>query len=253
MKPEAWNETGFASALRAPAAHLPPGLTAWNKHEPNRRFSVYRNNVRGALVEALAVRYPVVMRLVGDEFFRAMARDYALGNLPLSPVLIDYGADFPEFIAGFTPAASLPYLADVARLESAYWQAYHAADEKPADMALLQVLDPGDLANVRLSFIAACAVVTSPHPIVAIWQTNTRDEAVAQVDLSLAEDALVSRPGLNVEVRRLPPGAAAFLTALLASLSLGDAAEAGMQASPEFDLARNIGGLFQAGIVRGFA
>lgn len=250
MSAQAWNEVAFANALRAQAAQLPSGLAAWNKVEPRRRFSVYRNNVRGALVEALAVRFPVVQRLVGEEFFRAMARDYALANLPASPVLINYGESFPDFIAGFEPANGLPYLPDVARIESAYWQAYHAADDVPADPAIFQSLDPAALANARPSFIAACAVVTSSHPVVAIWQTNTRDEVVAPVDLSNAEDALVSRPALSVEVRKLPPGAAAFISALLAGRTLGEAAAEGFQSSTEFDLARNIGGLMQARIVK---
>ncbi len=123
---------------------LPDGLRAWNGSEPSKRFSVYRSNVRGALVEALAVRYPVVQRLVGEDFFRVMSRDYALNNLPPSPVLIGYGENFPEFVEGFEPAATLPYLADVARLESAYWQAYHAADDAPLPAEAFAAIDPHD-------------------------------------------------------------------------------------------------------------
>ncbi len=81
---ESWNETAFARSLTAGSMALPDGIRAWNGSEPSKRFSVYRNNVRGALVEALAVRYPVVQRLVGKDFFRVMARDYALNDLKRS-------------------------------------------------------------------------------------------------------------------------------------------------------------------------
>lgn len=253
MSLEPWNETGFASALKAAQPGLPAGLKAWNGAEPQRRFAVYRNNVRGALVEAIAVRYPVVQRLVGEEFFRVTAREYALANLPDSPVLIGYGAGFPDFIAGFEPAASLPYLPDVARLESAYWQAYHAADEQALQPQAFQALDPESLASVRLKFIAASSIVVSSHPVVSIWQTNAADAEVKPVDLSVPEDALVCRPGLSVEVRKLPQGAASFIGSLMAGATLAEAAGNAMHLVPGFDLARNIGGLIQSRIIREIA
>jgi len=199
------------------------------------------------------VRYPVVQRLVGEDFFRAMAREFSLANLPISPVLIDYGANFSAFVAGFAPAASLPYLADVARLESAYWQAYHAADDEPAALETFQQIDPGTMAGLKLEFIAASFVVSSPHPIVSIWQTNSADAEVRPVDLSMAEDALVSRPDMAVEVRKLPAGAASFISALQSGKTLAEAAEAGFQSAAAFDLAMNIGGLIQARIVKGLS
>ena len=77
------------------------------------------------------MRYPVTRRLVGDDFFRAMARAFVAAQKPRSPVLIHYGADFPAFVEAFEPAREIPYLTDVARLENAWVEAYHAA-EAPA-------------------------------------------------------------------------------------------------------------------------
>lgn len=253
MSAEPWKESAFADGLKASVLILPRGLKAWNGSEPVRRFAVYRNNMRGALVEALAVRYPVVQRLVGEEFFRAMARDFALSHLPASPVLINYGGNFPDFIASFEPAGGLPYLPDVARLESAYWQAYHAADEKPAGEELFRSLDPITLAERRIRFIASTHVIASPHPVVGIWEAHAEDGEVKPVDLSQAEDALVSRPALAVEVRRLPPGAVAFISSLMQGAMLGEAAENAVEASAEFDLARNLAGLIQARIIKEIA
>lgn len=118
----------FAAALLNPDLPPPTGLCARNGSDPSIRFAVYRNNVIFSLIDALADSFPVVQMLVGETFFRAMAREFAYQYPPRSPVLAQYGADFPGFIGDFQPAASLPYLADVARLEYAYIQAYHAAD-----------------------------------------------------------------------------------------------------------------------------
>jgi hypothetical protein len=242
------SQTDFAAALIDRALPVPGGVTSWTQPLPVKRFGVYRNNVSGALVEALAVRYPVVQRLVGEEFFRAMARDYALHNLPRSPVLIYYGADFPDFIAGFEPASSLPYLADVARLDSTHWESYHAQDATPILQDAFASLDPATLANVAFDFLPSVRILSSTHPIVAIWRTNTEDAAVQPVDITTAEDALVARPEMAVEVRTLPTGAAVFLSALRNGKSLGEAAGTAQNAAPGFNLSQNLAGLIAARI-----
>jgi hypothetical protein len=107
----------FADSLLAMPPACPPGLTAWNRSDPARRFAVYRNNVMVSLIDALADSFPVTQALVGEEFFRAMAGVFARAHPPRSPVMAHYGDGFAGFIEDFQPAASLPYLADVARLE----------------------------------------------------------------------------------------------------------------------------------------
>jgi Putative DNA-binding domain len=248
-----WSQSDFAARLIDGGLPLPQGVTSWTSEAPARRFNVYRNNMRGALAEALAVRYPAVLRLVGEDFFQVMARDYAVGNLPRSPVLISYGRDFPAFIAGFAPAATLPYLADVARLESAHWEAYHAADVEPLGADVFAALDPSTLADLRVTMLPSVTVISSCHPIISIWRTNVADEDVAAIDLSQAEDALIVRPALDVEVRKLPPGGATFLSLLQQGISLGQAAGVAADSGPDFDLASNLAGLMQSKIVASIA
>jgi hypothetical protein len=245
-------ETSFVAALLDSALPVPEGVTSRPGSNPKRRFSVYRNNVSSALIEAVAARYPVMNRLVGEDFFRAMTREYVLGHLPASPVLIGYGRDFPDFVSKFPPAAGLLYLADVARLESAYWEAYHAADAQPLDAAAFTAIAPERLASIRMEFIPSFFLITSTFPIVSIWHTNVHDAEVKPVDLSAGEDAAVARPELDVEIRRLPPGAAKFLETLKISHTLGDAAVAGAAAEAGFDLAHNLRGLIETRIVARF-
>jgi hypothetical protein len=57
----------------------------------------------------------------------------------------------------------------------------------------------------------------------------------------------VTRPGLEVIVRRLPPGGAVFLTHLIAGEPLGAAAAAALADSAAFNLAANIAGMLEAG------
>jgi hypothetical protein len=218
---------------------------------PAARFAVYRNNVTVGLVDALAKRFAVTQRIVGEEFFRAMARVYVRAHPPSSPLLVEYDNDFPGFIAAFEPASGLPYLPDVARLEAARTYAYHAADAAPLAASSLQLLDEATLARLRLAPHPAAAIIRSAHPIVTIWAMNTGERALAPIEHSHGEDALVTRPVLEVFVRALPPGGAAFLSALFAGMTLGEAAEVALNETEAFDLVASLAALISSGAMRG--
>jgi hypothetical protein len=199
-------------------------------------FDVYRNNVIGGLVDALCDRFPVCLRLVGDEFFRAMAWTYVRASLPRTPILSEYGEDFADFIAGFEPASGLVYLPDVARLEYAAGQAYHAVDAAPLSVDFLRNLPPERLETATASLHPSVHVVRSSYPIVSIWRENASSDPPRTVVLDHAEDAIVARPRLDVEIRALPPGGADFIGSLMVGRTFGEAAREAIQRAKDFDL-----------------
>lgn len=213
------------------------------------RFAVHRNNVIAGLAGALAETYPAVERLVGAAFFRAAAAAFVRAHPPRGPVLLRWGGAFGDWLAAFPPAAGLPWLADVARLEWARADSFHAADAAPLPAAALAALPADGLHGARLRLHPALRIVPSRHPVVSLWADVTGPRAGA-VAMDRAETALVSRPSDTVEVCALAPGAAAFLTALHDGRPLGEAAAAGM-AHPDFDLAAQLAALFAAGHVVG--
>ena len=243
-------ETSFADALLDADRPIPDGIIAHNTAIPARRFAVYRNNVVAGLVKALRSRFPVIETIVGAEFFAAMARIFATAQPPRSPLLASYGDSFPAFIAAFEPASDVPYLADVARLEAARTRAYHAADAAPVGADRFAMLDGKIIADIRVPMHPSTEIVRSQFPIVTIWAMNCGEQALAPIEDWRAEDALVARPHLDVQVRTLPPGGAAFLLALAAGHSLGEAAAAALADHPDFDLTCNLAGLIGSGLAR---
>lgn len=242
-------QAAFAAALMDRARPLPTGLAAWTG-PPTRRFAVYRNNVAVGLAGAVAARYPALEKVVGPDFFGALAAAYIAAHPPRSPLLLDYAADLADFLAGFAPAQELPYLPDLARLESARARAYHAADLAALDPAVLAHLPADRLAGVRLSPHPAVGLVRSAHPVVTIWAMNAGEMALAPIEQWTGEDALVVRPRLDVEVHRLPPGAAVLLAALARGEALGPAAEAAAESvahPPGFDLSLTLAIALRAG------
>ena len=241
-------QSRFARALLEEGQGVPAGVSAGNGSAPERRFAVHRVNVVGGWMGALASRFPATERIVGPAFFAGMARTFVGLHPPRSPVLLDYGDDLPGFIEQFGPAAGLPYLADVARLEAARGKAYHAADAAPLEPSVLAAVPVDRLASLTVTLHPAASILRSRHPVVTIWAMNAGEADLAPVEARAGEDALVARPGLEVTVRRLPPGAAAFLSGLGAGAPLGSAVDAGLAEAPDFDTAANIAGLFGAGL-----
>lgn len=240
----------FAAVLLAPTFACPPGLKTWNGSDPAKRFAVYRNNVVVGLVDALADSYPVVQALVGEEFFRAMAREFVHQSPPRSPVLAWYGQGFAEFTENFPPADGLPYLADVARLEWLRVEAWHAADTEPLPVEHMADLlaDADALPQTRFTLHPALRVMTFVHPIVSLWAAHQADDPateLAGIDMALAESALLMRPTLDVEIMHMESGAATFIRHLQTGLPFGQA----VAAATDFDLPATLGLLIRSGAI----
>jgi hypothetical protein len=241
-------EALVSEALLDPERPLPPTLGVPQPPSARRRFAVHRNNMVAGLVNGLRERFPVVEKIVGEEFFAAMARAFVRRCPPRSPVLAGYGDELADFLAGFPPARELPYLADVARLEAARTRAYHAADIVPLDVAAFAALSPAEVDSIQVELHPSVELVRSPHPIVTIWAMNCGARQLAPSDDWHDEDALVARPHLQVEVRALPAGGAVFLLALAGGARLGDAAARALRECRDFDLTLNLAGLIEAAV-----
>lgn len=237
----------FTAALLGPDGAVPAGVVGPDGGPAPRRFAVYRNNVGAALANTVSLAFPAVSRIVGEAFFKAMAIAYVRAEPPRSAMLLDYGATFPDFIGRFPPASSLPYLPDVARIEWAWREAYHARDAAPLDPAALGGVPEAEIGGLRFVLHPASRLVRSRFPALTVWRMNTSDTEVGAVDFSVAEDALIVRPDAEVEVRLVPPGGAVFLAALGEGRTLMDAAATAQAADGRFDLAGNLAGLLGAG------
>lgn len=224
----------FRRAMLAPDQPVPEGLTDGAGRPAGRRFAVYRNNVAVSLTEALETGFPAVRSLIGAENFKKVAGLYLRAHPPSSPLMMQYGADFPTFLSDFRPLAHIGYLADVARLELALRQSYHAADADPLDAARLDGLPPERLFAARVTLAPALRLIRSPWPLHAIWAYATQKDAPKPHPTP--QDVLITRPGFDPVAQPLPKGGAAFIAALSRRQTLGQAHEAATHETPDFDL-----------------
>ena len=206
------SQSDFAAAILTPELAVPEGLTDPQGRPSEKRFNVYRNNVVVSLSEALETGFPVLLKLVGTEFFHAMAGVYVRAHPPARAVLMGYGEDMPAFLESFPPVAHLPYLPDIARLELMLRESYHAADHRPMAPDAFGKIAPDALMDRRISLAPSLRLLRSGYPVFDIWRANTEDGASAPG--SAPQDVAVTRPAFDPAPAPLPPGGYAFFRSL---------------------------------------
>lgn len=213
------------------------------------RLRIYRNNLHEGFTKTLSLEFPVIERLVGEDYFRQLARQFLKQHPSRAGNLHYVGEPLAGFLAVWFEGTEYAYMADVAALEWAYQESLVAVDAPPLDPGTLRGLEPEHIAELRLTLHPACRLVSSAWPIVRIWSVNQPDAPPdAVVDLASGADfVLVLRTAKGGEFRRLSAGEYALLHAFASSASLAEAFEAAHTADPSFDL----GGALQRFIALG--
>jgi len=173
---------------------------------PEQRISIYRNSIQENLIAVMEGVFPVCKKLVGNAFFTGMARKYIIKTPSKSPSLDDYGDEFANFIEKFPPADTLPYLADVARLEWYCGEAMRAPHAANFDLDRLANVPQTEQANIGLLLTPSARLLHSPYPVLSIWETN-QDGYVGEttVNLSQGEDYLMVWRHQAQRVTTCPP------------------------------------------------
>lgn len=203
-----------------------------------RRLNIYRNNVRASLRTALAAVYPVTRQLVGSDFFSYLSDQYIRVYPSRSGNLQEFARNIPKFLVNFEPVSTIPYLADVARLEWAYQEVSRSPSLETPDLGLLTKLAPHELPGVRFELGAACRLVTSPYPVFSIWKVN-QNGYVGDDSVNLGEGSqtvLITRPKDEVELWCLRNAECKFMGALVSGQTLGAAVEAMTLCGHDFNL-----------------
>jgi hypothetical protein len=229
----------FADAIfgSTDAADIVSGSTT----RARQRIAIYRRTILSNYRKALGASYPVVARLTGAAFFQRAVEAFVESRPSKSGDLNVYGHDFGDFLAAYAPAAELPYLPDVARLEWAIDEAQRAGDaagQPETVLATLAATAPERLASLRFTLETSCRLIASRYPIFRIWQTN-QPNYVGDDHISLDEggDALLIRRGLDgASIERLAAGDHVWLASLYAGATLGAAIDAAQNADGSFDL-----------------
>ena len=231
-------QQAFAIALLDTGATLP----SFAGEAVPQRFALYRGNLSATWRRTLGHAYPVVLALVGEDFFGGLARAYGRQMPSDSADLNHFGARFADFLATFPPVAALPYLPDMARLEWALHLAHYAADAQALAPESLAALHPDQLEARRFTLHPACTLLASDWQVAALWQAHQEEDGSGMFpqDLQVASWALVCRPRWKVQVLVLDAAAHAALQALQQGQTFGAALDAAFELDPAFDLTAHL-------------
>ncbi len=217
------------------------------------RISVYRNNIFYSLANALADLYPVVQKLVGEEFFRALANRYVRKHPPAQAAMVYFGQDFPVFLAQDKACTDLLYLPDVARFELARQRAYHAADVESLSPQAMQEIGVERLLSSCLSLHPSLQILDSKWAARSIWQAHkTGQPRLEDIDLQDSQQSILIRPAYEVMVCAVDAATLALISAISEGAKLEAAIENTLEQHPELDvpqaLALGFGNGFFTGI-----
>ena len=243
----ATNQENLAVVLFDPLAGVPAAIA---DADVRTRADLRHAGIGTLLVRALAVSYPVVRRLIGDDSFLDVARRFIAMQPPRLPVVQYFGESFPQYLRSLGEAASFEYVADIAKLEAARARAHYSADARPLDARVL--LSRPLFEEYGLVLHPSVGLITSRFPIVTIWRANQTGADGGILDRWRPEAALVARPFLDVDVLSLPAGGHVFMNALLSGWTIRAAAASATEDDPGFDLGANLTILAEANIVVAF-
>ena len=207
-----------------------------------RSIAIYRGNMIANTTKALGATYPIIRKLIGDEFFDGLARTYCREYPSASGDLNECGEYFAPFVAEFPHTQSLPYLPDVARLEWLVHRAHYAADHAPLDIGQLARIAEHDYPRLRLELHPAASLLESPYPLYRVWEVHQDDyRGEIAVGLDRGPDrVIVYRPAFHATVAALSSGEWAFLSAVGRGNLLGSALASALAADAEFNLGASL-------------
>lgn len=216
-----------------------------------RRLGIYANNARVNFRESLEASFPVVLRLVGEEYFHQCAREYQKRFPSMCGDLQYTGTRFPSYLAELHANDEFRYLGDVARLEWLRQETLISADHGPLDFEKLAAVAPSEYAELRFRLHPSVRLFNSEYPCWNIWQANAaRDGEPEIIDLASGPDRLfLIRKALQIEAHRLSHAEQSFLAAVRDGEGFGRAVEDGVSGASEFSAAAALQRFVLAGAI----
>lgn len=204
----------------------------------NERLKIYHNNVLGSLAKTIQAAYPLLVDLVGEDFLKNLAREFIIENPPQSACLHHYGEGFDTFLKNHKSCTQLPYLPDMAKMEWALHNAYHAADDSPMSAEDLGNIPPEALAGTKLKLRGSVSLIASPYPLQALrnmCQKKTDD--TPDMDKDHKTKLMIWRQKLETNILSLEDDEYQMLSHINNGLNLGEAIEQTLADYRAFDFA----------------
>lgn len=229
---------------------------ASNKFEET-GLAIYRNNLLMNAERALAITYPTVVQLVGEEFFSLLLREFIPHEKIYEGDWGLWGKTFPHWLASYDRLADYPFISDCACID---WLCHIAEREQLENRTYVSEISiDSDLSSLSIHYCAGANLLQSAYPVVDIWlahQTVDKHEhhdllsqAKQKMSLGVGQVALIWRPQWQARVREVNIMESDWLINTLNGGSIREALE---KVNPAFSLADWLYQATSDGLVTGF-
>jgi hypothetical protein len=134
-----------------------------------RRLDIYADAYRLRLLAALAIDFPALHTLAGDEDFEHLGRDYIAAHTPEHFSIRYFGRHLAHFLTVTEPWRGSPALSEMAALEWALAHAFDSADQPPLDAEILAGVAAEHWPELRFNFHDSLNVLDFSLDIPEIW------------------------------------------------------------------------------------
>lgn len=200
----------------------------------SKRLAVYQRSLAANASRALAVSFPTIQELIGDEGFTLLAKDFIHDHPLVGGDWGEWGKEFPVWIANNEKLNEYPYLQDCAQLDWLCHCCERSADET-IDMDSLNLLEQADPYKIRFRYFDSLAILQSSYPVADIWEAHhsaspagqSEDDLLALAAENLANNigqtALIWRPEWKACVQEINKSMYRWLQYTLQGKSIGSA------------------------------
>jgi hypothetical protein len=245
-------QSALGEALQGDTAAMAPWLDEAPANTPG--LAVYRNTVTRGSLDVLTATFDTVVRMVGEDWFHAAAAAYVCDHRPSTPSLLQYGADFADWMSTFPPAQDTPYLSAIAHLDRLWWDAYFAAEAETLDPDVLTQLDAVALETTAMVLHPSVRLATFDHNLASLWLAHRDDARPAEFEITATpEYILIARHALEVAPRLISHAQHSLLVACQRGDSVMTAAGQVLAIDPTASLPEIIGALLAAGVFSSLA
>ena len=229
-------QQSFAATLFDTAQPAPQ----FKSEHADHRFALYRGNLTENWRKTLASAYPVLLALVGEEFFGGLARAYGRAHPSDDPDLNQFGAHFADFLREFPHVAEYPYLPDMATLEWSLHRAHYAPAAQGLTAQQLSIIAPEAFEQSKFKLHPASRLLASAWAIIPLWQAHHQEDVPFPQEMAAASYGITVRPQWHANVLPLSAASHAALTVLSQGGDMGAALDAAFELDENFDVAGNL-------------
>ena len=128
------------------------------------RVGIYADAYFFRLLDCLGEEFPATLAVLGPDNFAALVKGYLLVYPPAEPSILYAGRYLADFLSNHPFAERWPFIAELARLERAVLDVFHAADAPVLGVEALRAVPPEEWPALKLR----------THPAVKIVHTEWR-------------------------------------------------------------------------------